>query len=118
VARFFPSIVTDFERDFDQLFDDLLIGRWRTPAAESEPAMVLEREDAYEVRLCTGNFKPSDLEVVASEKKLTVRASHGQSSWERMLNFADPVDTEKVNARWADRILTIVLPKKEKRPAK
>jgi HSP20 family molecular chaperone IbpA len=116
VARFFPPIVTDFQRDFDQLFDELLIGRWRSPSAESEPAMVLERDDVYEVRLCTGSFKPSDLEVMASEKRLTVRAGHRPNAWERTLNFADPVDPEKVRARWADRVLTIILPKKEKQP--
>ncbi len=118
MARSFSSIVADFERDFDELFDQLLIGRWRAPAAESELAMVLERQDVYEVRVCTGNFKPSDLEVVASEKRLTVRARHGQNSWERTLDFAEAVDIEKVNARWADRVLTIILPKKEKQPSK
>jgi HSP20 family molecular chaperone IbpA len=79
--------------------------------------MVLERQDVYEVRLCTGNFKPSDLEVAASEKRLTVRARQGQNSWERMLNFAEPVDTGKVTARWSDRVLTIILPKKRKAAA-
>jgi HSP20 family molecular chaperone IbpA len=118
VPRFLPPIVADFQRDFDELFDELLIGRWRTPAAESDPAMVLEHENAYEVRLCTGAFKPSELEVVVNEKNLTVRATHADNPWKRQLNFADPVQTEKVSAKWANRILTIVLPKKNTRPRK
>ena len=116
MPRFLPPIVADFQRDFDELFDELLIGRWHTPATESDPAMVLEHKNAYEVRLCTGAFKPSELEVVVNEKNLTVRARHPDNPWERRLTFTDPVQTEKVSAKWANRILTVVLPKKSKRP--
>ena len=115
MPRLLPPIVADFQRDFDELFDELLIGRWRAPATVSDPAMVLERENAYEVRLCTGAFKPSELEVVVNEKNLTVRAMHADNPWERQLNFTDPVQTEEVSAKWANRILTVVLPKKNKR---
>ncbi|HEY2105383.1 MAG TPA: Hsp20/alpha crystallin family protein [Candidatus Binataceae bacterium] len=108
--------MADFQRDFDELFDDLLIGRWRTPAADSDPAMVLEHENDYEVRLCTGAFKPSELEVVVNEKNLTVRATQAANPWKRQLSFTDPVQTENVTAKWANRILTIVLPKKNQRP--
>jgi HSP20 family molecular chaperone IbpA len=112
VPRLLPSIVTEFQRSFDELFDELLIGPWRSPATENEPAMVREREDAYEVRLCTGNLKPPELEVVISPNRLTVRARHGAGTfWERLLSFTDPVETDKVSARWANRILTVVLPK-------
>jgi HSP20 family molecular chaperone IbpA len=116
VPRTFPPIVVNFQRDFDELFDELLIGRWRAPTTESEPAMVLEHKDAYEVRLCTGAFKPPDLEVVVTGKRLTVRARHGDNSWERLVDLKDPVQTEKVSAKWADRILTVHLPKKNKPP--
>jgi len=117
VATIFPPIVADFQRGFDELFDELLIGRWRAPATENEPAMVLEREGVYEVRLCTGTFQPRDLEVAVTEKRLTVRAKRGDNGWERMISFTDPVQTEKVNARWADRVLTVILPKQNKTPA-
>ncbi len=110
-----PTIVADFQRDFDQLFDELLIGPWRMPTTESEPAMVLERKTAYEVRVCTGGFKPAELEVVVTEKQLTVKAKHGDNVWERLVAFADPVQTDTVKAKWANRILTVVLPKKNKR---
>ena len=39
--------------------------------------MVLERSNAYEVRLSTGPFKPSDVELVVSEHRLTARARRG-----------------------------------------
>jgi HSP20 family molecular chaperone IbpA len=117
VPKLLPFTVGDFQREFDELFDELLIGRWRTPATESDPAMVLERKGAYEVRLCTGTFKPSELEVVVSEDRLTVRARHGADHlWERLVTFSDPIQTQKVNAKWAKGNLTILLPKKNKRP--
>lgn len=115
VPKSLPPIA-DFQRDFDELFDELLIGPWRMPATDRDPAMVLERKDVYEVRLCTGEFKPSELEVVVNEKQLTVRAKHGDNVWERLVRFTEPVQTEKVSAKFANRILTVVLPKKSKRP--
>ena len=116
MPRSLPPMVADFQRDFDELFDELLIGPWRLAVADSEPTMVAERRDAYEVRVCTGAFKPSDLEVVVNERQLTVKARQGENSWERTLSFTDPVRTDKVQARWARRILTVILPKKHKRP--
>jgi len=55
--------------------------------------------------------------VAVTEKRLTVRAKRGDNGWERMISFTDPVQTEKVNARWADRVLTVILPKQNKTPA-
>jgi HSP20 family molecular chaperone IbpA len=115
VPKFLPSKVIDFQREFDELFDEMLIGRWRTPANESEPAMVLEREDAYEARVCTGAFKPSELDLQVTEDRLKVRARQGAGGlWERQLTFSDTIETEKVTAKWAKGILTVVLPKKDK----
>jgi HSP20 family molecular chaperone IbpA len=116
VPKFPAPTVIDFQREFDELFDQLLIGRWRAPASENEPAMVLERENAYEVRVCTGPFKPSDLDLIVTEDRLTVRARQGAAGlWERLLTFAEPVVTDKVTAKWANKILTVTCPKKPKR---
>ena len=116
MPRFLVPTANDFERLFDELFDELLIGRWHAPASENEPAVVLERPDAYEVRICTGVFKPSELELVVSENRLTARARHDDSLWERMLTFSEAIETGKVNAKWANRILTVLLPKQTRRP--
>lgn len=112
MPRSFPPTIADFERDIDQLFDELLVGRWCSPATENEPAIVLERDNAFEVRLCTGAFKPPELEVVVNEKNLTVRGRRGENSWERLIGFSQPLQTELVTAKWANRILTVILPKK------
>ncbi len=116
MPRSVPSIVADFQREFDELFDELLIGPWRMPVTQSEPAMVLERKHAYEVRVCTGAFKPAELEVLVNDKQLTVKAGQRDSLWERQVTFAHPVETQKVKAKWSNRVLTVVLPKKSKRP--
>jgi len=116
VPRFLSPTGEDFQRVFDELFDELLIDRWHVPASEKEPAVVLEHSNAYEVRLCTGPFKPSDVELVVGEHRLTARARRGDNLWERLLTFTDAIETEKVTAKWANRILTVLLPKQPKRP--
>jgi HSP20 family molecular chaperone IbpA len=116
VPRFLAPTADSFQRLFDELFDELLIGRWHAPASDNEPAVVLERGDVYEVRLYTGAFKPAELELVVSEHRLTARAGRDRDLWERMLTFSDPIETEKVTARWANRILTVLLPKQTRQP--
>lgn len=116
MPRFLAPTADDFQRLFDELFDELLIGRWQAPVSESEPAIVSERSDAYEARLYTGAFKPSELELMVSEHRLTARAGRKDSLWERILTFSDAVDTGKVTAKWANRVLTVVLPKQTRQP--
>jgi HSP20 family molecular chaperone IbpA len=53
---------------------------------------------------------------VVNENRLTARARRGTNFWERLLTFSDPIETEKVTAKWADRILTVLLPKQTRRP--
>ncbi|MGO9057770.1 MAG: Hsp20/alpha crystallin family protein [Candidatus Binataceae bacterium] len=116
MPKFLAPSGGDFQRVFDELFDELLIDRWHVPASEKEPAVVLERPNAYEVRLCTGAFKPSEVNLEVSEHRLTARARRGDNLWERLLTFTDAIETEKVTAKWANRILTVLLPKQTKRP--
>jgi HSP20 family molecular chaperone IbpA len=116
VPRFIASTTDDFQRQFDELFDELLIGRWHAPASQNDPAVVLERSDVYEVRLYTGAFKPSELELVVGEHRLTARVGRGDNFWERLLTFSDAIETGKVTARWANRVLTILLPKQTRLP--
>ena len=116
MPRFLAPTADDFQRQLDELFDELLIGRWHAPASENDPAVVLERSDVYEVRLCTGAFKPSELELVVGEHRLTARAGRDNNFWERLLTFSDAIETEKVTAKWANRILTVLLPKQTRPP--
>jgi len=122
VARFWTSPFEDFERAFDQLFDELLIGPWRTAARRipSEHAIVIDRGDRYEVQISTAGLDPQQIGIEVTENSLTVRAQTiGGGTSERVFNFPEPVERESVTVHWSDHVLRIVLPKKsEKRPVK
>jgi HSP20 family molecular chaperone IbpA len=122
VVRFWTSPFEDFERAFDQLFDELLIGPWRTAARRipSEHAIVMDRGDRYEVQISTAGMDPQQMGIEVTEHRLAVRAQTvGGGTSERSFNFPEPVERESVTVQWSDHVLRIVLPKKsEKRPVK
>ena len=112
MARSFAEL-DKFERAVDELFEDLVTRRWRHVQAAIETSSIRENRDNYEVRLMTGEIDPERLEVEATESRLTVRV-RGQSGGltERTFTFSSPIDRDAVTARWSERELTIVLPKK------
>jgi HSP20 family molecular chaperone IbpA len=104
--------LADFARAVDELFDDLLITRWREPGGFGRGASVIDRGAAYEVRLAAPGYDPKALEVEVSERRLVVRIPGPLGMAEHAFDFAHPVESEGVNARWRDGTLVIVLPKK------
>jgi len=122
VARFWTSPFEDFERAFDQLFDELLIGPWRTVVRRvpSQHAIVMDRGDRYEVQISTVGLDPQQMGIEVTENSLTVRArTIGGGTSERSFNFPEPVERESATAHWSDHVLRVVLPKKsEKRSVK
>lgn len=111
MARFMVSPMEDFERALDQMFDDLLIGRWRPPGGERQPMLVTESPGAYEIRLASGGLRPEQLEVETTRFSLVVRAHQRGGGWTRQLNFSHPVDIARVSARWDAGVLTVIAPK-------
>ena len=122
MARFWTSPFEDFERAFDQLFDELLIGPWRTVAQRipSQHAIVMDRGDRYEVQISTAGLDPQQMGIEVTENSLTVRArTVGGGTSERSFNFPEPVEREFATVHWSDHVLRVVLPKKkEKRSVK
>jgi HSP20 family molecular chaperone IbpA len=107
------TALRDFERACDELFDQWL-GRWRGGAASgaSAGAVVLDRGEQYEVRVEAAVENPEVIEVEVNQADLIVRIPAGAyPAVERRMTFAQPVDHERTTARWADGVLTIVLPK-------
>lgn len=101
----------DFARACDELFDEL-IGRWRGGFAGAEPAVAVDCGGHYEVRVAAEVADPRSLEVEASGSALVVRVPAGAlPPVEHRLSFAQPVDSERITARWARGVLTIRLPK-------
>jgi HSP20 family molecular chaperone IbpA len=115
VPRVFASPFEEFERTLDRMFNDLLIQPWREAARLEQPAIVIDRDAEYEVRLRIEDFRPEQLQVDVSLARLAVRASRGgELAWERTFSFSEPVEVEQVSARWAHNHLTVRLPKRRR----
>ena len=71
--------IEDFERAFDEFFDEMLISRWRRAAErdEFENAQVLDHPDRYEVRIAVPNVDPERIEIDVAGQRLSVRAPAG-----------------------------------------
>jgi HSP20 family molecular chaperone IbpA len=103
----------EFERACDELFDEWL-GRWHgaSAATSSGRVAVIDRGDEYEVRIEAAAEDPEVIHVEVGEAGLLVRIPGDASpAMERRVTFAQPIDRERTTARWADGVLTVVLPK-------
>lgn len=110
--------IADFERAFDEFFDELLIDRWKcgTPAVEFERAQVIDRADRYEVRVAAVGVDPATIEVEVTGQRLAVRVPEklggiAASSF----TFPDSIDGDASTAKWSDGTLVITLPKRTSR---
>lgn len=118
MARFWTSPFEDFNRAFDQLFEELLIDRWRatTRRMPGEHAIVMDCGNRYEVQISTAGLDPQQLGIEVDENRLTVHGpTAGGSKSEHSFTFADAVDRDAVTVRWSDQVLFIFLPKRKKR---
>jgi HSP20 family molecular chaperone IbpA len=112
MAKYDDRIFDQFQRAFDDLFDDLL-HRWgRREAERFERAELVDLADRYEIRLNAEGLDPRTLEVHTHERRVTVAvpAPNG-GKLETSFNLPQPIDAEAATARWAENMLTIVLPK-------
>lgn len=106
-----------FERMFDDMFDDMLLNRWRhqAHAAGVAEGRLLEYDDRYEARIATGDADPRGVEVVVGANRLMIALRAGfRMHLERVFTFSEQVDLASVKARWWQGVLTVVLPKKAK----
>jgi HSP20 family molecular chaperone IbpA len=107
------SIGEEFDRVFDEMFEDLLIKRWRRPerARDLGKALVVENEDNYRIKIALPDADPEKLEVEANEWRLTVRIPTAQGQAESILDFSHRIDIEHVTARFEAGILEVFAPK-------
>jgi HSP20 family molecular chaperone IbpA len=108
----------DFERAFDEFFDELLIDRWKcgTPAGAFERADVIENRDSYEVRVEAAGIDPRQVEVEVAGQRLAVRIPDRLGGMlESSFSFSESIDAEASSAKWSAGTLTIVVPKKKGR---
>lgn len=107
----------DFDRAFDQLFEDLLLSRWRGRAGGTAPAAaaVMESESEYRVRIDASGAEPDRIEVEVSGRRLTVRLAGAAGARINMIDFSHAIEPDGVTARLAGGALEIALPKKRGR---
>jgi HSP20 family molecular chaperone IbpA len=103
-------IEQELDRAFDELFEDLLIKRWRGQARVRNfgKALVVDDDENYRVKIAMPEVDPDKLEIEVSEWRLAVRTPTGEES---TLDFSHRVDTERVTARFEAGILEVMVPK-------
>jgi HSP20 family molecular chaperone IbpA len=103
----------EFDRAFNEMFEDLLINRWRGPGRVRNfgKALVVEDEENYRIKIALPDADPQKLEVEVSEWRLAVRRPTAEGQEESVLNFSQSIDTEGVTARFEGGILEVKVPK-------
>ncbi len=110
--------ILDFDRAFDEFFDELLIDRWKcgTEPGTAEPAQVIEHPDRYEVRVAALGVDPAKIQVEVSGQRLVLKMPEQLGGMlQRSFSFSDPIDGEASAAKWFESTLIITLPKKKAR---
>jgi HSP20 family molecular chaperone IbpA len=102
----------DFERLFDELFEESLPARWRR-AAGWQDTVVRDCGAHYEIELATGRVDPESLDVEVLGNELLVRDRSGQPIGR--FGFPAPIDAEAVSANWSAGVLRMAVPKRQSR---
>ena len=103
----------EFDRAFNEVFEDLLIKRWRRPGHVRDygKALIVEDDENYRIRIAMPNIDPRQIEVEAGAWRLVVRVPTAHGQRENTLDFSHRIDTEHVTARFEAGILEVLAPK-------
>lgn len=111
----------------NQLFAQSFVQPGWSSSALAAPLDVCETEQGYQVRVLLPGMKPEDIELTAQHNALTVRGQFhpsaqqdkqvtwlvqeiGAGAFERTVTFPKPIDSEKIETRYEQGILSIALP--------
>ena len=120
-----PSVFDDFFKPWNEWFDGGVWGRThKVPAVN-----ITEQEGEYIVSLAAPGLKKDDFKIDVDGNMLTIssekednkeekderftRKEYNYSSFSRSFNLPEQVDQEKIDAKYADGVLTITLPCRE-----
>ena len=106
------SWLKNFERAFDELFEEALPARWRRAADWQDP-IVRDCGPHYEIVLAAAGVEPEGLNVEVVGYEVMVRDRDGQPIGR--FAFAAPIDAEAVSARWSEGVLIVAVPKRQRR---
>jgi HSP20 family molecular chaperone IbpA len=103
----------EFDRAFNEVFEDLLIKRWRRPGRVHDygKALIVEDDENYRIKIAMPNIDPRQIEVEAGAWRLVVRAPMAHGRGENTLDFSHRIDTERVTARFEADTLEVLAPK-------
>jgi HSP20 family molecular chaperone IbpA len=110
--------IEDFDRAFDEFFDELLIDRWKcgTESGLFERAEVTDHPDRYEVHVAALGVDPAKIHVEISGQRLALRIPETLGGMvQRSISFSAAIDGEASTAKWSHGTLIITLPKKKAR---
>lgn len=125
VSERMPSVFDDFFKPWNDVFDACLTGRLMNIPAVN----ITEQKDYYLVSLAAPGLKKEDFNIDVDGNMLTISSSkeekkeekearytrkeYSYSSFERSFTLPDEVNKEKIEARYENGLLKLVLPKKE-----
>jgi HSP20 family molecular chaperone IbpA len=112
------GLIADFERAFDEFFDEMLIDRWKggTGALEFERAQIIDHPDRYEVRVAAVGVDPEKIQAEVSGQRLALRMPDQLGgTLESSFVFSDSIDGEGSTGKWSEGTLVIKVPKKKGR---
>ena len=134
LERWNPAPGLSLFSDFGRLFDEAFTPFTRSANGEGSfaitPALeVTESDDAFAVRLELPGVGKEDVHVSLDDDVLTIKGEkrhekkeeagrvvtteHVYGLFERALRLPETVDVDKLDARHADGVLTVTLPKRE-----
>jgi HSP20 family protein len=120
-----------FQNNVNRLFDDDFWGFSNVTPGVSVPVNVKETDKSYELELVAPGLKKEDFKINVHGDMLTVNFEHQDEqqqqnksegwlrkeyqkrSFSRTFNLDDAIDANKIDAKYADGILHLSLPKKE-----
>ncbi len=122
----FPTLFGDFFRPWNDLFEnrDFMGGTLKVPAVN-----IKETKDDYNLSLAVPGMKKDDFKIDMEGHMITIscekeeskeekeakytRNEYNYTSFSRSFTLPDEINKEKIDARYEDGVLKLVLPKKD-----
>lgn len=129
-----PAFYNSFDRMLDDFFRfDLPAGKEGTRTAARPAVNILEREEDFQLEFAVPGWEKSDFRIQVEEDLLTIEAEgkteesskaaddgvtyrrreFGRNGFKRSFRIPETVNTEAIDARYLNGILTLTLPKRE-----
>ena len=124
----FPTLSTWLDDIFNRDLPSVFTSNFNTGITLPK-VNIKETADAFIVEMAVPGLKKSDFHLDLDNQMLTIscevkedneikeenytRREFGYSSFKRTFNLPESVDDEKINAKYTDGILNVLLPKKE-----